>query len=70
MGTAADDDDVITVIEAAKLLTVGKNAVDDAIKRGELPHLRVGKHIRLSRQAVMRALGSCGPGRPFRLRRG
>jgi excisionase family DNA binding protein len=61
MGTDADDDDVITVLEAAKLLKVGKNAVYDAIKRGELPHLRVGKHIRLSRQAVMRALGSCGP---------
>lgn len=64
MGTAADDDDVITVIEAAKLLKVGKNAVYDAIKRGELPHLRVGKHIRLSRQAVMRALNSCGPQDP------
>ncbi|HUQ05324.1 MAG TPA: excisionase family DNA-binding protein [Kofleriaceae bacterium] len=60
MGTEADDD-VITVVEAAKLLKVGKNALYDAIKRGEIPHLRVGKHIRLSRQAVMRALGSCGP---------
>lgn len=61
MGAEAEDDDVITVVEAAKLLKIGRNAVYDAIKRGELPHLRIGKHIRLSRQAVMRALGSCGP---------
>jgi excisionase family DNA binding protein len=61
MADQADDDDVIKVAEAAKLLKVGRNALYDAIKRSEIPHLRVGKHIRLSRQAVMRALGSCGP---------
>lgn len=55
-----DDDDVITVIEAAKLLKVSRNAIYDAVKRDAIPHLRIGKHIRLSRQAVMRSLASCG----------
>ena len=58
-----DTDDVLTVEEAAKLLRIGRNALYDAISRGEVPHLRVGKLIRLSRTAVMRSLGSCGPTR-------
>lgn len=46
------DDEVLTVIDAAKLLRVGRNAFYDAVGRGELPHLRVGKQIRfLSRRA-------------------
>ena len=60
MSVDLDDDDVITVAEAARLLRVGRNALYDAIGRGEIPHLRVGKLIRLSRQAVMRSLLSCG----------
>jgi excisionase family DNA binding protein len=60
MGTEADDDDVMTVVQVAKLLKIGRNALYEAIARGEIPHLRVGKQIRLSRQAIMRALGSCG----------
>ena len=53
--------EILTVPEAARLLRIGRNALYDAIGRGEVPHLRVGKQIRLSRQAVMRALCSCGP---------
>ena len=53
-------DDAITVAEAAKLLRVGRNALYEAVARGEVPHLRIGKLIRLSRQAVMRSLSSCG----------
>jgi excisionase family DNA binding protein len=57
---AERDDDVLTVDEAAKLLRVGRNTLYEAIGRGEVPYLRIGKLIRLSREAVMRSLTSCG----------
>lgn len=55
------DCDVLTVNEAAQLLRIGRNQLFDAIGRGEVPHRRIGKTIRLSRQVLMRWLdGSCG----------
>ncbi len=48
----------MTVPEAAKLLRIGRNALYDAIGRGEVPHRRIGKQIRLSRAALMRWLSS------------
>jgi excisionase family DNA binding protein len=55
------DDDVLTVEQAAKFLRLGRNAVYDAIGRGEIPHRRIGRAIRLSRAALVRWLaGSCG----------
>lgn len=52
--------DVLTVEEGAVLLRIGRNALYDAIGRGEIPHGRIGKTIRLSRLALMRWLeGSC-----------
>jgi excisionase family DNA binding protein len=55
------DDDVLTVSEAAKFLRIGRNQLYDAIGRGEVPHLRVGRTIRLLRSALQRSLGgSCG----------
>jgi len=53
-------DDVLTVAEAAHLLRVSRNAIYDAVNAGKLPHLRIGKHIRLSRAELVRSLGSCG----------
>jgi len=49
-------DDVLTVSEAAQFLHVGRNQLYDAIGRGEVPHRRIGRSIRLSRAAVMRWL--------------
>ena len=51
------ESDVLTVDQAAALLRVGRNAVYDAVNRGELPHRRIGKTIRLSRTALIRWLG-------------
>lgn len=56
----SEDNDVLTVVEAAKFLRLGRNAVYDALGRGEIPHRRVGRAIRLSRQALVRWLSSCG----------
>jgi excisionase family DNA binding protein len=53
--------DVMTVDEAAAFLRIGRNALYDAIGRGDVPHRRIGKTIRLSRSALVRWLGrSCG----------
>lgn len=49
-------DEILTVQEAAALLKVGKNSLYDAIGRGEVPHRRIGRKIRLSREALMRWL--------------
>lgn len=55
---ASQGTDVMTVDEAAVFLRVGRNAVYDAIGRGEVPHRRIGKTIRLSRAVLVRWLGS------------
>ena len=53
--------DVMTVDEAAAFLRIGRNALYDAIGRGDVPHRRIGKTIRLSRSALVQWLGrSCG----------
>jgi excisionase family DNA binding protein len=53
--------DVMTVDEAAAFLRIGRNALYDAIGRGDVPHRRSGKTIRLSRSALAQWLGrSCG----------
>ena len=54
--SATQDDDVLTVEQAAKFLRLGRNAVYDAIGRGEIPHRRIGRSNRLSRVALLRWL--------------
>jgi excisionase family DNA binding protein len=53
---AEGESDVMTVEEGAAFLRVGRNALYDAIGRGEVPHARIGKTIRLSRAALVRWL--------------
>ena len=48
--------DVLTVEEAAELLRIGRNQLYDACGRGEIPHRRIGRTIRLSRAVVLRWL--------------
>lgn len=49
--------EVMTVDEAAKFLGLGRSALYDAIGRGEVPHRRIGKAIRLSKTALIAWLG-------------
>jgi len=54
------NDEVLDVEQAAEFLKVGRNALYDAIGRGDVPHRRIGKTIRLSRSQLVRWLaGSC-----------
>lgn len=53
--------DVLDVEECAALLRVGRNHVYTLVNRNQIPHARVGKFVRFSREAIMRWLSSCGP---------
>jgi len=61
--TAANDasDDVLDVDGCAQLLRVGRNHVYTLAARNQIPHRRVGRFLRFSREAIMRWLSSCGP---------
>jgi len=52
------DADVLTVDEAARFLRIGRNQLYDAIGRNEVPHLRVGRTIRLHRSALVRMMSA------------
>ncbi len=55
------DPDVMDVAEGAQFLGVGRNQLYDANGRGEVPHRKIGRSIRLSRAGLKRWLdGSCG----------
>lgn len=47
----------LTVAEAAQLLSVSVDAVYDAVNRGDLHAVRVGRRICIARRPLMVALG-------------
>lgn len=56
--TTDDDGNVMTVDDVAAMLKIGRAAVYESVSRDEIPHRRVGKQIRFSRQGIMRWLAS------------
>ena len=48
-----------TVPAAARLLGVGRNTLYDAVKRGEITHVRIGRRILIPNSALDAFL-SCG----------
>jgi excisionase family DNA binding protein len=51
----ADGPEWLTPAEAAELWRVHVRTVYDAVAAGELPHVRIGRAIRISRSALERA---------------
>ena len=47
--TLAELPEVMTVEQAARYLGIGRNSAYEAIHRGDLPALRIGKLLRVSR---------------------
>jgi len=47
-----EDHPLLTVQEAAELLRVSRNAAYDLVARGELPAIRLGRQIRISRALI------------------
>ena len=46
----------ITVTEAAKLLGVGRNQAYEAVRRGEIPAIRIGRRLLIPIRALERKL--------------
>jgi excisionase family DNA binding protein len=53
--------ETLTVREVARLLGVGKNCAYDAIRRGQVPSVRIGKRIVIPRSAFQRMLDEAAP---------
>ncbi len=49
--------DVLTVVEAARFLRIGRSAAYEAVRTGEIPSQRIGKLIRIPRAALLEWLG-------------
>jgi excisionase family DNA binding protein len=48
--------DVLTVEEAAHVLRIGRSAAYAAVAAGQIPALRLGRKLRISRAAIERML--------------
>jgi excisionase family DNA binding protein len=57
----------LTVVEAARLLGIGKNLAYEAVKRGEIPCLRVGKRLLVPVAALEELLAGKASPVPSRL---
>lgn len=55
--TFEDAPDVLTVPEAARLARVGRNAMYQAVTRGEIYSVRIGRSVRIPTIALRRFLG-------------
>lgn len=54
---------VLTPIEAAKILRIGRGTVYEQIRTGSIPHIRMGRKILVPKVALMRMLeGAKGNG--------
>jgi excisionase family DNA binding protein len=53
--------EVLTAREAAAILRVGRNQLYQAVARGELGAIRIGRSIRIPKQALLDLLASTGP---------
>lgn len=49
--------DVLTVEETARVLRISRNAAYEAIRRKEVPALRIGRRVLVSKRDLARMLG-------------
>lgn len=56
VGRRSADRQTVTVEEAAKILGIGRNTAYEAVKQGEIPVIRIGRRILVSRVALERLL--------------
>ena len=53
--------EVLTAREAAAILRIGRNQLYQAVARGELAAIRIGRSIRIPKQTLLTLLASTGP---------
>ena len=56
MRTRKTSPTVLTVVEVAKILRIGKISVYQAIQRGEVPSIRIGRRILIPKFALEQML--------------
>lgn len=54
----------MSVAEAARALGVSRDAVYELVRRGEMPHLRIGRRVIIPRQALERWLAGAAEQEP------
>jgi excisionase family DNA binding protein len=61
-----ENNDAVTlaVTEVAKFLGISRGSAYEAIQRGEIPHIRIGRRILISRRAFERLLDSYSEDKP------
>ena len=59
-----DQRQTLTVEEAAAILGIGRNSAYEAIRRGEIPALRLGRRLLVPRRALERLLWDNDSGTP------
>jgi excisionase family DNA binding protein len=59
--TLATLSEVLTVREAAAILRVGRNQLYQAVARGQLGAIRIGRSIRIPKHALLDLLAAAGP---------
>ena len=52
----------VSVAEAARMLGIGRNLAYEAVRRGEIPVIRVGKRLLVPLPALERMLGNADSG--------
>ena len=52
---------MLTAHEAAAILRIGRNQLYQAVARGQLASIRIGRTIRIPKQALLDLLASTGP---------
>ncbi len=53
-----NDSPVITVAEAAAILRISRNSAYEAVRRGEIPSIRIGRLLRIPRTAILKMVGA------------
>ena len=48
-----DYKDVVTVSDLAKMLNIGRNNAYELVRSGIIPNVRIGRQIRMTKQAVI-----------------
>jgi excisionase family DNA binding protein len=48
--------ETLTVVEAARILGLGRNSAYEAVRRGEIPALKIGRRLIVPRSALERML--------------
>lgn len=59
--TLQDEKQVLSVEQAGRVLGVGRSAAYEAVRRGDIPVIRLGRRIVVSARALEKLLEGAGP---------